>query len=94
MKDNYSVDNGPTDQISNMVLPNVAIDDVTRCDKAEIKMQGKISFAFEGSLITMENIYKYIDEEEYKKDLKDGDGIGTSATRANIIAELSVRIPY
>ena len=39
----------------------------------------------------MENIYKYIDEEEYKKDLKDGDGIGTSATRASIIEEIKKR---
>lgn len=91
-KDNYIVDdNGATDQISNMVLPNVFIDDVTKCDKAEIKdAKTKSPSPFtEGALIkAMENIYKYIDEEEYKKDLKDGDGIGTSATRANIIAEL------
>ena len=36
----------------------------------------------------MENIHKYVDEPEIKVVLKDGDGIGTSATRANIIREL------
>lgn len=36
----------------------------------------------------MENIHQYIDAPEHKKLLRDGDGIGTSATRANIIAEL------
>lgn len=46
----------------------------------------------EGSLIkAMENIYKYTEESEYKKILKDGDGIGTSATRAGIITELKNR---
>ena len=46
----------------------------------------------EGSLIkAMENIYKYIDDPEMKKLLKDGDGIGTSATRAGIIKELKNR---
>lgn len=46
----------------------------------------------EGTLITaMENIHRYVDNEEYKKLLKDGDGIGTSATRASIIEELKKR---
>ncbi len=46
----------------------------------------------EGSLIkAMENIYKYIEDPEMKKLLKDGDGIGTSATRASIIADLKKR---
>ncbi len=46
----------------------------------------------EGTLITaMENIHRYVDNEDYKKLLKDGDGIGTSATRASIIEELKKR---
>ena len=36
----------------------------------------------------MENIYRYIDDPEQKKQLKESDGIGTPATRANIIEEL------
>ena len=43
----------------------------------------------EGSLIkAMENVHTVVDDPTYKKYLKDGDGIGTNATRAAIIAEL------
>lgn len=43
----------------------------------------------EGSLIlAMQNVYRSVSDEEYRKLLKDGEGIGTAATRANIIAEL------
>ena len=43
----------------------------------------------EGSLIrAMENIHTVVDDPVFKKFLKDGDGIGTSATRAAIIDEL------
>lgn len=63
----------------------------TNCFDAQIKSaktQPPEKFT-EGSLIkAMENIYKYIDDEKLRKMLKDGDGIGTSATRAGIISEL------
>jgi len=39
----------------------------------------------------MENIHKYVTDSEHKKLLRDGDGIGTSATRASIISELKRR---
>jgi DNA topoisomerase-3 len=39
----------------------------------------------------MENIYKFVNEPEHKKMLREGDGIGTSATRASIITELKRR---
>lgn len=43
----------------------------------------------EGTLIrAMENIASVVQDPTYKKFLKDGDGIGTSATRAGIIEEL------
>lgn len=43
----------------------------------------------EGTLIkAMQNIYNFVPDGPLKKVLKDGDGIGTSATRASIIAEL------
>lgn len=41
--------------------------------------------------VAMENIYKYIEDAKDKKSLKDGDGIGTPATRAAIITELKRR---
>ena len=43
----------------------------------------------EGTLIAaMEKIHTVVDNPEYKKYLKEGDGIGTPATRAVIISEL------
>ncbi len=46
----------------------------------------------EGSLIkAMANVYQYIDDPEIKKILRDGDGIGTSATRAAIIEKLKTK---
>lgn len=43
----------------------------------------------EGTLIrAMENIHTVVDDPKFKKYLKDGDGIGSSATRATIIDEL------
>lgn len=43
----------------------------------------------EGTLIrAMENIHQVVDDPQSKKFLKEGDGIGTPATRAAIIAEL------
>lgn len=39
----------------------------------------------------MENIHKFVIDAEHKKMLRDGDGIGTSATRASIISELKRR---
>lgn len=38
--------------------------------------------------VTMENIHRYVDDEKEKELLKEGDGIGTPATRATIIDEL------
>jgi len=46
----------------------------------------------EGTLIkALEQIHKYIDNDEYKKLLREEDGIGTSATRSGIITELKRR---
>lgn len=39
----------------------------------------------------MENIHKFVTSSEHKKMLRDGDGIGTSATRASILSELKRR---
>lgn len=46
----------------------------------------------EGTLIrAMENIHRFVTNPAHKKMLREGDGIGTSATRASIIAELKRR---
>ena len=72
-------------------LPEVNAGDKTLCTDVKTKTaKTKAPARFtEGTLIkAMENIYKYIDDDVSKKLLKDGDGIGTSATRAGIISEL------
>lgn len=43
------------------------------------------------SVRAMENIHKFVSDPEHKKMLREGDGIGTSATRASIIFELKRR---
>ena len=46
----------------------------------------------EGTLIrAMEQVYKWVKDTEHRKLLREGDGIGTSATRAKILAELRRR---
>lgn len=46
----------------------------------------------EGTLIrAMENIHHFVNNPEHKKMLREGDGIGTSATRTSIISELKRR---
>lgn len=66
----------------------VACIDATRRD-AKTKPPARFT---EGTLIrAMENIHKFVSDPEHKKMLRDGDGIGTSATRASIISELKRR---
>lgn len=46
----------------------------------------------EGTLTrAMENIHKFVSDPDHKKVLREGDGIGTSATRASILSELKRR---
>lgn len=57
-------------------------------DCKEERMNPPAAFT-EGTLIrAMENIHQAVDDPQSKKFLKEGDGIGTPATRAAIIAEL------
>jgi DNA topoisomerase-3 len=66
----------------------VTCTDATRKD-AKTKPPARFT---EGTLIrAMENIHKFVSDAEHKKMLREGDGIGTSATRASIISELKRR---
>ncbi len=57
--------------------------------KAEQKKTTPPAAFTEGTLIrAMENIHTVVEDPKFKKYLKEGDGIGTSATRAAIIDEL------
>jgi DNA topoisomerase-3 len=75
-------------------LPAMAQGDAVRCADAtrkDAKTKPPARFT-EGTLIrAMENIHKFVSDAEHKKMLREGDGIGTSATRASIISELKRR---
>lgn len=75
-------------------LPSMKQGDILHCMNAICKVsKTKPPKRFtEGTLIrAMENIHKFISDPQHKKILRDGDGIGTSATRASIISELKRR---
>lgn len=78
----------------NQRLPAMRRNDSVTCAQAtrkDAKTKPPARFT-EGTLIrAMENIHKYVTDSEHKKLLRDGDGIGTSATRASIISELKRR---
>lgn len=75
-------------------LPCLNEGDAVTCLKAN-KIDGKTTPPpryTEGTLQrAMENIHKVITDDAHKKLLKEGDGIGTPATRASIISELKRR---
>lgn len=78
----------------NAALPALQEGDSVKC--VSVSSQTKKTKApprfTEGSLIkAMANVYQYIDDPEIKKILRDGDGIGTSATRASIIEKLKFK---
>lgn len=76
---------------SNQSLPALQEGTVIPVKKIEIVQDKTKAPAFftEGSLIAaMEKIHNVVENPEHKKLLKDGDGIGTPATRAAIITEL------
>ncbi|MBU0801310.1 MAG: DNA topoisomerase III, partial [Alphaproteobacteria bacterium] len=83
-------DNDDADQ----VLPSLTKGDQVKCHGAkrkDAKTKPPARFS-EGTLIkAMENIHKYVTDPEHKKMLRDGDGIGTSATRSSIVEELKKR---
>ncbi len=63
----------------------------TQATRRDAKTKPPARFT-EGTLIrAMENIHKYVTDPEHQKMLREGDGIGTSATRASILSELKRR---
>lgn len=99
-RDVYTVDDdeggegGDKDATDSQTLPAMKQSDDVACLKAtrnDSKTKPPARFT-EGTLQrAMENIHKFVAEAEHKKMLRDGDGIGTSATRASIISELKRR---
>jgi len=82
------------DDSNGQTLPAMQQGDPISCTEAQrIDAKTKPPARFtEGTLIrVMENIHRFVQDPEHKKRLRDGDGIGTSATRASIISELKRR---
>ena len=82
------------DENGAQTLPPMKQGDGVTCTEAtrrDAKTKPPARFT-EGTLIrAMENIHKFVSDPEHKKMLREGDGIGTSATRASIISELKRR---
>ena len=73
------------------ILPAVSENQKVAIQKVDMNQEKTKAPAYftEGTLIAaMEKIYTVVDNPEHKKLLKEGDGIGTPATRAAIITEL------
>lgn len=87
-------DDSSNNESANQELPAIRKGDEIHCDNAirkDSKTKPPARFT-EGTLIrAMENIHKFVTDPAHKKLLREGDGIGTSATRASIISELKRR---
>lgn len=79
---------------ADQALPAMAQGDAVTCTQVarkDEKTKPPARFT-EGTLgVAMENIHRFITDPAAKKILKEGDGIGTPATRASIITELKRR---
>lgn len=87
-------DDSGNDEDADQDLPTIKKGDAIHCDDAlrkDSKTKPPARFT-EGTLTrAMENIHKFVADPAHKKMLREGDGIGTSATRASIISELKRR---
>ncbi|KTD03694.1 DNA topoisomerase I [Legionella geestiana] len=92
----WTVVNAPTTDAAapsedEQVLPVLQVGDVVGCSaciRVDAKTKPPARYT-EGTLMrAMENIHRAITHPEHRKMLKDGDGIGTPATRASILSEL------
>lgn len=82
------------DKESDQSLPTMAKGDAVHVEKGDIssKRTTPPPYFTDGTLIiAMTNVHKFVKDPEVKKRLKDNDGIGTEATRANIIETLISR---
>lgn len=82
---------------SKQTLPVVAKDDTFTCDKCEVtSRKTKAPPRFDDLMLIdcMMNIHKYVTDEKARKRLKEGDGIGTTATRAPMIQDMKDRLLF
>lgn len=82
------------DDDSAQTLPVMAKDDAAACTKIDqTSRKTKPPARFDDKMLIdcMMNIHKYVTDEQARKRLKEGDGIGTTATRSAIIAQMKER---
>lgn len=75
-------------------LPDVCVGEVLQCERGELldkQTQPPSPFTDASLLAAMTGISRYVTNPDIKKILKDTDGLGTEATRANIIELLFKR---
>ncbi len=85
---------GADDDEGKQTLPPMAKGDAAQCLKCDqVSRKTTPPPRFDDKLLTeaMMNVYKFVTDEAARKRLKDGDGIGTTATRAGIIQDLKDR---
>lgn len=97
-RDVYQQQDQGDDQVDaegdDQALPAMQRNDAVQCAKVDRRDQKTkpASHFTEGTLLkAMENVHRFVDDPEDRKLLKDGDGIGTPATRAGMLAELKNR---
>lgn len=87
-------DDDDDDKEADQALPTMAKSDPVTAEKGDVvskRTQPPAHFN-DGTLIAaMTNVHKFVTDPEVKKRLKENDGIGTEATRANIIETLLKR---
>lgn len=87
-------DEDESEKESDQNLPNMSKGDGVLAEKGDIisKRTTPPPYFNDGTLIAaMTNVHKFVTDPEVKKRLKENDGLGTEATRANIIETLLKR---
>lgn len=93
-RDVYTVEEEEQAGEADQKLPTMKKGDKAICTQAirnDSKTKPPARFNDGTLTVAMENIHRFVSEAEHKKLLREGDGIGTSATRASIISELMRR---
>lgn len=88
------VDNVESNDNGDQTLPVMSEGDHVLCASCEpVSRKTSPPKRFDDKLLleAMMNVYRFVDDEKARKRLKDGDGIGTTATRAGIIQDLKDR---
>jgi DNA topoisomerase-3 len=82
------------EQLSDIILPELNVGDQVHClacEQAKLMTSPPSRFDDNMLLDAMKNVHRYVVDPELRKRLKDGEGIGTTSTRAGIIEDMKAR---